>query len=199
MAADQQAQSSGLVVPSAFAAPLLDQALEGLRAGRRLTVLDLGPARAVTINSLGQYPCRVGVADALFQLAGGEGAADDAALASLLPEHWFADTQLFLVWDLPEYLSTATLQRFAQRLTALAAPGARLHALVAYRGERIPSQPVGYEMGADGIRPLAPAMDDPGRVPARISSDALQKGLPGWHLERSVLLRNGLQEYLFAC
>lgn len=199
MVAEQQAQLDGRVMPSAFAAPLLDQALEGLRAGERLTVLDLGPARAATINSLAQYPCRVGIADALVRLAGDEETADDAALASLLPEHWFAGTQLFLVWDLPEYLATAQLQRLAQRLTALAAPGARLHALVAYRDERIPSQPVGYELVADGIRALPWATDDPGRAPARISSGALQKGLPAWHLERSVLLRNGFQEYLFAC
>ena len=199
MVAEQQAQLDGRVMPSAFAAPLLDQALEGVRAGKRLTVLDLGPARAATINSLGHYPCRVGIADALDRLAGGEDGADDAALASVLPEHWFAGTQLFLVWDLPEYLATAQLQRLTRRLTALADPGARLHALVAYRDERIASQPVGYELVEEGIRPLPSAANDPGRVPARISSGALQKGLPAWHLERSVLLRNGLQEYLFAC
>lgn len=192
--------SPAAVGHEAFAAPLLAGCLGRLEAGARLEVLDLGPPRAANVAHLSRYRCRLGIADALAELpalAGGDAASAAPELEAVLPASLFAGAQLMLCWDVLEYLPEQGIRMLGNHLRELARPGTELHALVAYGTSRVPTRPTGYELVADGIRPAPAGADDPGRAPRRISSGELQRLLPDWQLERSVLLRNGLQEYLF--
>lgn len=182
-----------------FAAPLLAGCLGRLESGERLEVLDLGPPRAGNVDYLSRYRCRLGIADALAELPalGAADAAGSPDIEAILPESLFAGAQLVLCWDVLDYLPEQGIRMLGNHLRNLARPGTELHALVAYGTSRVATRPTGYELVADGLRRPPSGADDPGRTPRRISSGELQRLLPDWQLERSVLLRNGLQEYLF--
>lgn len=187
----------------ALQVPLLGETLARLTAGERMVVLDLAPPRAATVAYLSAYRCRLGIADALGELADTgavlEGRDMGEPLGQALPPHFFAGSELILCWGLLDYLSPDGIRALGEHLLSLAVSGTILHALVAYGVSRIPSRPVGYALAADGVHAARPPPDDPGRRPPRHSSGELQRWLPDWRMERSVLLRNGLQEYRFQC
>lgn len=186
-----------------FPAPLLRDYLAPVEEGKRVVILDLGPARSVNIGFLSGFRCRLGVADAmpdLLHLDQDESDGDaQAALAAMLPPEHFGGADLILCWDLLDYLSHEGIRRLARHLRDLGGPGTAMHALVAYGVASMPSQPRGYLLDANGLWPCPAPPDDPGYRPPRHSSGELQRLMRDWRVERSVLLRNGLQEYLLRC
>lgn len=185
--------------------PLLAETLTCLDSGERMTLLDLGPPRSATVEYLSGYRCRLGIADALLELADADaggvlaGPGAGAHLHRALPGRSFADSELILCWGLPDYLSHGGIRALGQHLASLAVPGTALHMLIAYGAAAIPSRPRAYSLAAGGVRSDRPPADDPGVRPPRHSSGELQRLLPDWHLDRSVLLSNGMQEYRFRC
>lgn len=183
--------------------PLLAESLTRLGSDERMTLLDLGPPRSATVAYLSGYRCRLGIADALLELADADdllkGAGADEYLQRALPARSFADSELILCWGLADYLSHGGIRALGQHLASLAVPGTVLHMLIAYGAAVIPSRPRAYSLAADGLRGDRQPADDAGVRPPRHSSGELQRLLPDWHLDRSVLLSNGMQEYRFRC
>ena len=198
-AAAARSGGGGAVLPT----PLLAESLEPLRGGERLVMLDLGPPRAATVGYLSGYRCRLGIADALGELVDADAALQGGVagehLAHVLPAQSFAGSQLILCWSVLDYLSAESIRALGRHLLSLAAPGAVLHALVAYGVSSQPSRPLAYTLAAEGVCPGQAPAGDPGRKPPRLSSGELQRLLPDWRVKRSVLLSNGWQEYCFEC
>ena len=183
--------------------PLLADTLGCLHGGERMTVLDLGPPRSATVGYLSEYRCRLGIADALLELVDADavlqGSEAEEYLHRILPVRSFAGSELILCWALPDYLSHAGIRALGQHLASLAVRGTILHMLIAYGAAAIPSRPVAHSLTSDGVLVDRPPAGDPGCRPPRHSSGELQRLLPDWRVERSVLLSNGLQEYRFEC
>jgi hypothetical protein len=189
--------------PSELNAPLFRSLAEQLGDGRRRVVLDLGPASTAMLSLLGRSPCRVGIADLvrgdeIDSLNAAETAEERVALAHALlpvhhPEH---PVDIVLCWDLPNYLQPAAMAALMSVIAARANVRAIAHALVVYSERSMPKRP-GHFVPIDGFRLVNRAVD-PTEVPApRHSSEALNRNMGGFIIDRVRLLANGMQEYLF--
>ena len=165
----------------------------------RLSVLDLGPAVGANLEFLSaRYRCRLQVAD-LWRSAGthrlADPEADPAALfRELLPLAGGPEIDLVLAWDLLNYLRREQIRALAEHLAPSCRPGGRLFAMV-LTGREIPRQPLTYELRAGGelVYRAAGGAIRPGPRYRPAEVDALT---PGFTVDRSYLLRHGIQEYL---
>lgn len=191
--------------PQPIRAPLFSMAVEALEDDRRHVVLDLGRARAGTVELFSGYRCRLDVVDLPAHLATLPDPDDEQQgpatverwLDGLLPPARGETVDLVLCWNLLNYLSPAVIEALGRRLAERASGQARLHALIEYRATRMPVvptsfAPLGLELLAD------PAVEDSATIPApRYSPNELEKRLPGFTSEKTMLLGNGMQEYLY--
>jgi SAM-dependent methyltransferase len=100
-----------------------------------------------------------------------------------------------LIWDLINYLERREVAALARQLARFCRPGAQLFALISIL-KQIPAEPMrfrildqehlAYEPRTAGTRPC------PRYAPAE-----LNELLRGFRLDRSFLMRHGIQEYLF--
>lgn len=190
--------------PEPIRAPLFAMAVEAFEDDRRHVVLDLGRARAGTVDLFGRYRCRLDVVDLPGRLAELPDVEDEEGpqaverwLDGLLPPAHGETVDLVLCWNLLNYLPAAVIEALGRRLAERASPRARLHALIEYRATRMPAvpasfAPVGLELLADPDEAALEAIPAP-----RYSPKELEKRLPGFSSEKTMLLGNGMQEYLY--
>jgi hypothetical protein len=165
----------------------------------RLSVLDLGPAVGANLEFLSaRYRCRLQIAD-LYASAGTHRLADPEAdpaplFRDLLPLAGGPDYDLVLAWDLLNYLRREQIRALAEHLAPACRPGGRLFAMV-LTGREIPRRPLTYELraGGDLVYRDAGGATRPGPRYRPAEIDALT---PGFTVDRSYLLRHGIQEYL---
>lgn len=190
--------------PEPIRAPLFAMAVEAFDDDRRHVVLDLGRARAGTVDLFGRFRSRLDVVDLPGHLSelpdidqeGGHQAVE-RWLDGLMPPTRGERVDLVLCWNLLNYLPGAVIEALGQRLAARAAPRARLHALIEYQATRMPPvpasfAPAGLELLADPVAGAAAEIAAP-----RYSPKELEKRLPGFASEKTMLLGNGMQEYLY--
>jgi hypothetical protein len=174
---------------------------EEFRRGRKLQVLDLGPALGSNVEFLSQYGCKIYIEDLFAALSarapsGGEG--DEAGpqfFESFLPASEPASFDVVLAWDTFNYLTRKELGHFMRHLSPFCHPGTLVFSLISIL-KTIPAQPIrfriideqnlAYEIRTSATRPA------PRFVPAEMN-DLLR----GFRVDRSFLLRHGIQEYLF--
>jgi len=179
-------------------------AVEAFHDDRRHVVLDLGRARSGTVDLFGRYRCRLDVADLpglLPELPAID--QDDSQQAiegwldRLLPPARGETVDLVLCWNLLNYLPAAVIEALGRRLAERASPRARLHALIEYQATRMPAVPASF--APSGLELLAdPAPGEAAEIPApRYTPKELEKRLPGFSSEKTMLLGNGMQEYLY--
>lgn len=181
-------------------ASLLESLVAPLREGGRWSVLDIGPARPATLSFFRHTRCRLTVADALPGLAAlGEESDPEPKLVryrlkELLPVAAERPWQRVLLWDVLDYLPASLLEAFAARLASSLADGAVLHGFLTASGATVPADPPVYSILDDNRLACERA---PGIRPApRHSLWYLQRNMPGFVVDRSVLHRNGRQEHL---
>lgn len=190
--------------PEPIRVPLFTMAVEAFEDDRRHVVLDLGRAREGTVALFSAYRCRLDVVDLPSQLAMLPGLEQEDApeaverwLDGLLPPTRGESVDLVLCWNLLNYLPAGVIEALGRRLAERASPRARLHALIEYQAKQMPAlpasfAPAGFELVAD------PANGDEATIPApRYSPKELEKRLPGFGSEKTMLLGNGMQEYLY--
>ena len=181
-------------------APLFSSLMQRMADGERWVVLDLGPARNETIALLGQFRCRLDIADLTADLERLDPALEPAALRervhSLLPNRSIEAADIVLCWDLCNYLTRPVLAAVLGEVAARLKPRASGHALVAYSQPDVPDRP-GRIFPRDAERLVNPPVA--GRASRRairhLPAD-LTACVPGLAIERAVLLANGMQEYL---
>ncbi|MDX9740456.1 MAG: hypothetical protein RBT81_04645 [Gammaproteobacteria bacterium] len=192
-------------VPDAapFASLALQAVTERLDGGADHCVLDLGPGIGVNIEFCLRIASHVQVADLYDALStsmlGACSQGSERACCPVFPELLPAPpgrrADLVLAWTLLDYIDQDDLPRLAQHLRAIGAPGLLMHALVSTR-TRIPRLPTLFRIEPHGLLAL-PRTDEECEGPRQGQVRLLER-LPGFRVVRSVLLRNGLQEYLFA-
>ncbi len=189
--------------PMVLRAPLFAELVAALAEEQRHVLLDLGPARAGLIERLALLRCRLDILD-LPELiepltryeVEQESDAINALLHDCLPRTEPEPVQIVLCWDLLDYLPLTVTSSLFDLLRERLAPGARLHALVEYSSRQMPSVPrqIGPNLDGDLLIDAGSGFDI---TAPRHSLGTLAKFLPGFQSERSMLLGNGMQEYLF--
>lgn len=181
-------------------APLFEQVIRGLDVDRRQVILDCGAARSGTIALLSTFRCRLDVLDLAAALPRLQSATDADerrdVLADCLDGPQQEPVQLVLCWNLLNYLQPSDIETLAALLAARLAAGARLHALMEYSSPLMPARPGHWVPDASGR--LYADQPETEETPApRYSPKALERLMPQFRPERSILLGNGLQEHLF--
>ena len=181
--------------PEVYKSLGLSALLESMRRkGQGLRILDLGSAVGGNVEFLSQIGCKLHIGD-LY--ASRSTAVEGEELGQEFFEQLFpADTRLdvVLAWDLFNYLQRKEMARLGLLLRRHCRPGALIFALM-WIQKQIPAQPIRFRMQENGqlIYERRTALERPGPryAPAEISSM-----LKGFGVDRSFLLRHGVQEYL---
>ena len=186
--------------PQQLRVPLFESITAGLDDEARHVLIDCGPARAGMIEMLTGLRCRLDVLDLPARLDSLATLPEDADLvawfAERLPPAGSEPADLILCWNLLDYLTPAQISALMSVLIPRLRPGGRVHALVQYSSPRMPAGPGG--MAPHGRTVLNVDSDGPAnRNTPRHSRGTLEKFMQGLKAERTMLLSNGMQEYLF--
>jgi len=181
--------------------PVFASLIEIMGKERKWGILDLGPARSTNLELLSRFRCRLFIEDVheLASALAGKAAEDKAALLNWF-EQWAPGAgnesiDVVIAWDIFNYLDSELCKAFIGRLMPLLKPGAYIYILV-YSQKEMPAQPIPFKVvSGDRLeyQPLTPAT----RPSPRFNQTDLNKRLPQFSVVKSVLLRNGMQEYLF--
>lgn len=183
-----------------FPSPLLREVAERFDSTTRRVILEPGATSAGMLNLLEGKRCRLLVADAALALdALNDQALDGAGLAQEIERLIFdageEKIDTVLCWDLLNYLTPPLLKAFAARLAAIMTPTGVVHAYIHSAHATMPQHPQRYSLQGDD-RVIRLDIDLPDRKAPRYSTWDLEKHGVGLRVERSMLLRNGMQEYL---
>jgi hypothetical protein len=185
----------------ALNAPLFQSVFERLQAtDGRVIVLDLGMARTETIALLGQFRCRLDIADIVDGIDGLNAEEDPRALRAkteaLLPAKSREPLDLVLCWDLLNYVKRPQLATLMEAVAVRSRRGMLAHALVFYSAPQMPVKP-GCWVPLDAGRLMNLTSPQATRSAPRYSPEDFSQCMPRYEVERARLLRNGMQEYLF--
>ena len=180
--------------------PLLAEVLAGeswSEAGSRRRVwADLGSAQSGLVDQLTGGRNRLIVADL-------PGALESADAQWHIPDKrldetfWAEPIDCFLCWDLLNYMRPEQLADLSRRVAHRARVGSGVHALIQYSGTSMCRTPGRYRLEADGLLSVVPA-GSPSTATPRYSPKALEKAMPELRVERTMLLNNGMQEFMFS-
>jgi hypothetical protein len=174
--------------------------LDSLDANARHVVLMPGPANPGILARLSGKRCRLVVADAALALCGLDNLSLEAEALALNVERLVLDAgseriDAVFGWDLLNYMRPPLMKAFAERLAAIMSPGGRLHAYIHSANASMPDVPQHYTiLDDDTVVPILSSTQE--RKTPRYSYGDLEKHAAGMRVARSVLLRNGMQEYL---
>jgi Methyltransferase domain len=175
-----------LALPAVFTA---------LSRGHKLNVLDLGPATGGNVERLSEYGCKLFIEDLYASKASAEGASLDAEFfAQFFDPQAGTQFDVVLAWDLINYLDREELRHLASWLRQCCRPGALLFALVSIH-KTIPAQPIRFRFH-DGDKLVYERLTAVERPGPRFAPWDLKSAFKGFEVDRSFLLRHGIQEYL---
>jgi hypothetical protein len=183
-----------------LAAPLFAQIIGDLDPDQRLVVLDLGNIRSGTVELFSAYRCRLDIAN-LPDVLPLPRVEDDPevryrALASVFAPHDSEALDLVLCWNLLNYLEREDIRQLIELLAPRLKPDTRLHALMEYASPLMPATPGAWVPDARA-RLHASQVDENQTDAPRYKPKELERLMPQLKPERTVLLGNGLQEFLF--
>lgn len=161
-------------------------------------VLDLGPAIGSNVEFLSQFGCRLSIEDLYLtrtSVADGGEELGPEFFEQLVPLPDGPHFDLVLAWDLFNYLTRKELGLLAARLRQACRPGAQALALI-WIHKSIPAQPIRFRFhGGDQLHyDRRTSLERPG---PRFQPAEIQQAMSGFQVDRSFLLRHGIQEYLF--
>ena len=163
----------------------------------RLHVLDLGPAVGANISFLSErFACSLEVADLVGSLPPVVTGESAAAVRRALPAQ-SEPADLVLAWDILNYLDKAQFRAAGEALAARCRPGAVLFAMLV-TGKEMAREPGRYLLreGAKGGVDLVYRFEPGTRPSPRYRPAEVDQMLPGFSVDRSMLLRHGIQEFL---
>jgi hypothetical protein len=165
------------------------------RRGQGLRILDLGPAVGSNVEFLSQLGCKLQIGD-LFASRASAGEGEE--LGQEFFEQLFPGDARFdvvLAWDLFNYLQRREMIRLGSLLRRHCRSGALVFALMAIQ-KQIPAQPMRFRMQDNGqlLYERRTFLDRPG---PRYAPSEISGFMKGFQVDRSFLLRHGIQEYLF--
>lgn len=194
----EQGRVQTLIEPEVHRSLALAALFEGIR-GRKVNVLDLGPAVGSNVEFLSPYGCKLYIED-LYAALSTRTTGDEGDLAGpeffaeflALPEDTRFD--VVLAWDLFNYLHRKELAAFSEQLRRYSQKGTLLLSLISYH-KQIPAQPYRFKIKDEETlvyeRRTAIERPSPRLAPAEVTGL-----LKGFRVDRSFLLKHGIQEYL---
>lgn len=174
--------------------PLLLSHLETRNPQRRIVVADAARASPSSLSAFGALRGRfafLGVAD---ELAAGD-AALIKTLAAALKRYAARGQDLMLLWDLPNYIEAEQLPDLAATVRRWLRPGGRLHMLLASSQRWVSPHPGHFEI-VPGWSGIVVQQGEAQREAPRFTPWQVEQAFQGFEIERSVLLRSGMQEYM---
>ncbi|MGB1580835.1 MAG: class I SAM-dependent methyltransferase [Nevskiales bacterium] len=185
---------------SGLKAPLFGSLISQLAKDQRWVVLDLGSANGEIINLLSKYRCSLDIADLPATLATlrqlDEPELLQALVEKLLPRRDDEKADIVLCWDLLNYLDKPAISTLMTAVAGRAKPGAMVHSLITFSSIHMPAEPCRYGV-IDSQHLLQYKTGNAERHAPQYSPKVLWECMPGYDLEKAMLLRNGMQEYLF--
>lgn len=181
-------------------APLFRSIMERMQDDSRWVVLDLGPARSETVTAFGRFRCRLEIADLADGIERLNAVAEPEllgeAIERMLPPRRREATDIVLCWDLLNYFGRPALKALMAQLLPRLSPRSMVHALIAYSTPHMSARPERF-VPAEGHGLLrSPVTTEQVKAP-RYSPEDLARAMPGYTVEKAMLLRNGMQEFLF--
>lgn len=164
---------------------------------RKLTVLDLGSAVGTNVEFLSQFGCKLFIEDlyaALSARTDGGDLAGPGFFADFLSVPEDTRFDVVLAWDLFDYLQRKELAVFAEQLRRYTNPGALLFALISYH-KTIPAQPYRFRI-KDEQHLIYERRTGAERPSPRLAPAEVTNLLKEFRVDRSFLLKHGIQEYL---
>jgi hypothetical protein len=186
LGATERATSTG-DLQQALRVPLLSERLDALSPERREFWLDLGRIQPALVERLAVGPNYLVVGDH-------QGPNPDRGLPAPLPRP-SRRFDVILAWDWINYLDPHALKSFGRDIAGSARSGTQLHALIHYRAVEMPKNPQDFRLSVDGRLGHVTAVGEQCPAP-RYSPKALEKAMPEWRVERTLLLNNGMQEFV---
>jgi SAM-dependent methyltransferase len=195
---EQSGRVQTLAEPDVHRSLALKALFQGI-GNRKVNVLDLGSAVGSNVEFLSQYGCKLFIEDLYAALSsrtsGGEGdLAGPDFFAEFLPLPEDTRFDVILAWDLFNYLHRKELVTFSEQLRRYSHKGTLLLALISYH-KTIPAQPYRFKIKDEESlvyeRRTATERPSPRITPAEVTGL-----LKGFRVDRSFLLKHGIQEYL---
>jgi len=109
---------------------------------------------------------------------------------------WAEPVDCFLCWDLLNYMQPGQLGELSRRVARRGGNECSVHALIQYSGTSMSKMPGRYGLEASGQLRVVPVGATSTETP-RYSPKALEKAMPELRVERTMLLNNGMQEFIF--
>jgi hypothetical protein len=193
-------QSTSRSCDEPFSSPLFREVAARFDDSTRHVILELGSTSSGIVALLQGKRCRLLVANVAQVLSALSEQSQDAeflqqALERLIAGGAGEKVDTVLCWDLLNYFSLPFMQAFTARLAQIMLPGGIVHAYIHSAHASMPQHPQRYTLtGEDQVLRLD--RDPDIRKTPRYSFGDLEKHAPGFHVDRSMLLRNGIQEYL---
>lgn len=182
--------------------PLLFQLLQGLPEEGYYQFLDITPATPGLLDFFSQYHCKLylpGCVNELWQMK-----AEDldtphklnrALVNSVgLYRNNKAQLDVLLLWDLPNYLDKQILSGLIEYLLPHTTNTVCLHSYI-YTRQEMPASPGRYQFTSDSKMWVEQQSQQTIPCPAYYQ-EVLHKLLKPFVVHRSILLSNGLQEYI---
>ncbi len=194
----KQSTSSGCNEP--FSSPLFYELAAQFNQTTRHVILELGSASSGILALLQNKRCRLLVANAAMELSALDEKMQDADSLAQEVERLVFDAgeekvDAVFCWDLLNYLSLPLMKAFSTRLAAIMSPGGMVHAYIHSANANMPLYPPRYSPQGENLVLRLDHDPDTLKTP-RYSFGDLEKHADGLHVDRSMLLRNGIQEYL---
>lgn len=172
--------------------------LDGMRRkGQGLKILDLGSAVGSNVEFLSQLGCKLHIGDLYATRTAAVAPEGEQPGLDVLEQIFPADVRLdvVLAWDVFSYLTRKEMVRLGALIRRNCKPGALVFALVSNQ-KQIPAQPMRFRIqGNDQLiyeRRTAQERTGPRYTPSEVTGF-----MKGFRVDRSFLLRHGIQEYLF--
>lgn len=164
---------------------------KGLDATKRLNLLDLGSAEPESIAFYHGYHARICVTNSVDEWSSGTAPNLSEELPECARELRF-DVCLF--WDSLNHLGSAAMKEFAHNVTGYLHEGSRIHAIAAY------TPAWAFDAHRYGILDQHRIAIKPstGSVPHPHSQTEIEKALPGYRIQRTVLRPGNRLELLLA-
>jgi hypothetical protein len=194
----KQASAHGEDEP--FSSPLFCEMAARFDGATRHVILEPGMISSGILTLLQGKRCRILVTNAAQALSSLSEKSQDfefllQEVQKLIGDAGAEKVDTVLCWDLLNYLSLPLLKAFSTHLAVIMTPDGVVHAYIHSADTNMAQHPQRFSVnGKDRVVRLD---HDPAvRRTPRYSYSDLEKHAVGMHVERSMLLRNGMQEYL---
>jgi hypothetical protein len=182
-----------------YRSPTIQELFSRLAPAGPRHVLDLGPVTSANVEFFSRFSCRLQIVNLLGTLAADPSRAllatnPAAALRQVLPRD-ARDFDVVLAWDVFNYLTREQARTAVRILSELTGPAAWVLAFI-YTSKEMPAaartfkiiddHTLRWEQPSEAVRP------SPRYPPAEV-----EKLFASFTIVRSVLMRHGMQEFLF--